>query len=109
MENATFFDPHVTYGMPAVFEPALMATRMPFGDLMRMTLMGTHERISARKAEMMGWSRRSWRPASSPRWHACRGPTDCLRPPAAVQVSLRTIWATRDARGGQVSELGNVF
>ena len=53
-ENATFFDPHVTYGMPAVFEPTLMASRMPFGELMRMTLMGTHERISARRAEMIG-------------------------------------------------------
>ena len=40
-EHATFFDPHaVTYGMPAVFEPALMSSRMPFGEVMRMTLMG---------------------------------------------------------------------
>ena len=24
-ESATFFDPHVTYGMPAVYEPMKMA------------------------------------------------------------------------------------
>ena len=53
-EHATFFDPHVTYGMPAVFEPALMGERMPFGEVMRMTLMGNQERISAKKAEQIG-------------------------------------------------------
>ena len=108
-ENATFFDPHVTYGMPAVFEPALMASRMPFGDLMRMTLMGTHERISARKAEMMGMVTQVV--AAGELSQVARGvaATIATQPPAAVQASLRTIWATRDARGGQVTELGNVF
>ena len=53
-DHATFFDPHVTYGMPAVFEPALMLHRMPFGEVMRMTLMGNHERISAARALEIG-------------------------------------------------------
>lgn len=44
-ESATFFDPHVTYGMAAVLEPTLLAPRMPFGDLMRMMLLGAHERL----------------------------------------------------------------
>ena len=46
-EHATFFDPHVTYGMPAVFEPALMGERMPFGEVMRMTPDGQSGAISA--------------------------------------------------------------
>src|SRR6266571_6355621 len=33
-ENATFFDPHLTYGMAAVYEPLLMMPRMLFGELM---------------------------------------------------------------------------
>ena len=53
-EHATFFDPHVTYGMPAVFEPALMLQRMPFGEVLRMTLLGNHERISAARALEIG-------------------------------------------------------
>ena len=53
-ENATFFDPHVTYAMPAVFEPNLMLDKMPFGEAMRMTLMGAHERISAARAHEIG-------------------------------------------------------
>ena len=50
-DHATFFDPHVTYGMPAVFEPLLMLHRgMPFGEILRMSLLGNHERMSAARA-----------------------------------------------------------
>src|SRR5205807_3474956 len=34
-EHATFFDPHTTFGMAAVFEPMLMLQRMPLGEVMR--------------------------------------------------------------------------
>ena len=53
-EHATFFDPHVTYGMTAVFEPILMSHRMPFGELARMTLLGNHERMTAERACEIG-------------------------------------------------------
>ena len=49
-EHATFFDPHVTFGMPAIYEPMKMLTRMPFGEVMRMSLTGDTERISAETA-----------------------------------------------------------
>ena len=39
-ESATFFDPHVTYAMTAVYEPILLTNRMAFGDLVRMSLVG---------------------------------------------------------------------
>src|SRR5580658_5294682 len=53
-DNATFFDPHVTYAMTAVYEPILLSGRMAFGDLVRMTLAGVHERISAQTARDSG-------------------------------------------------------
>ncbi len=108
-ENATFFDPHVTYGMPAVFEPTLMASRMPFGEVMRMTLMGTHERISAQRAEMMGMVTQVVPAADLV--DVARGVARKIasQPPAAVQASLRTLWATRDLPPGQVTDLGNIF
>jgi primary-amine oxidase len=34
-EHATFFDPHVTYGMPAAFEPIFLLHKMPFQEVMR--------------------------------------------------------------------------
>jgi enoyl-CoA hydratase/carnithine racemase len=37
-EHATFFDPHVTYGMVASFETIHMAQKLPFGELLRMQL-----------------------------------------------------------------------
>ena len=45
--TATFFDPHTTYGMVSAYESVLMAQRMPYGEVARMALMGTAERISA--------------------------------------------------------------
>jgi enoyl-CoA hydratase/carnithine racemase len=53
-DTATFFDPHVTHGMPAVFEPMLMLQRMPIGEIMRLSLLGRHERMSARRAHEIG-------------------------------------------------------
>ena len=47
-DEATFFDPHVTYGMTAAYEPIQMLSKMPFPEIMRMSLLGVHERMTAR-------------------------------------------------------------
>lgn len=108
-EHATFFDPHVTYGMPAVFEPVLMAPRMPFGDLMRMTLTGTAERISAATAQRMGLV--SEVTAADVLLDTAVGLATSIasNPPAAVQASLRTVWAARDLTPQQMQSMGNHF
>jgi enoyl-CoA hydratase/carnithine racemase len=53
-ESATFFDPHLTHGMPAVAEPMFMLQRMPLGEIMRISLLGRHERMTARRAYEIG-------------------------------------------------------
>jgi len=53
-EEATFFDPHLTHGMPAVAEPMFMLQRMPLGEIMRISLLGRHERMSAARAREIG-------------------------------------------------------
>src|SRR5688572_31060811 len=53
-DDATFFDPHVTYGMTAAFEPMQMLSKMPFQEIMRISLLGTHERLSAERAREIG-------------------------------------------------------
>lgn len=53
-EHATFFDPHVTFGMAAVYEPMLMLPRMPYGEIARIALLGSHERMSAARAHEIG-------------------------------------------------------
>lgn len=108
-EHATFFDPHVTYGMPAVFEPALMGERMPFGEVMRMTLMGNRERISAPKAEQMGLVTQVVPFAQLAEVTRGLARTIASYPAAAVQASVRAVWASRQLPPGQMADFGNLF
>lgn len=108
-DHATFFDPHVTYGMVAAFEPILLLRRMPFGEVLRMALAGAHERIGAEKAMQLGLVSEVV-PAADLLEAAHRlAAVFAAQPPLAVQATLRTIWAARDLQGNQATELGNVF
>jgi enoyl-CoA hydratase/carnithine racemase len=108
-DHATFFDPHVTYGMPAVFEPTLMLHRMPFGELLRMTLLGNHERISAARALQIGLVTEvvpGADLAGAARWIA---EAIASQPPVAVQASLRSMWAALELTRQQMLDLGGTF
>jgi len=95
--------------MPAVFEPALMGEKMPFGEVMRMTLMGNRERISAQKAEQIGLVTQVVPAADLAEVTRQLALTIASYSPAAVQASLRTVWASREMSPGQMVELGNLF
>jgi len=91
-DTATFFDPHVTYGMTAVFEPLLMMRRMPFGEIARMTLMGNHERMSARRAYEIGLVSEVV-PATDLLETAMHAASAIASQPAhAVQATVRALW-----------------
>ena len=109
-EQATFFDPHVTYGMAAEFEPLQLTGRMPFGELARMTLLGASERMSARRAHQIGLVSELAEDVADLRakasW-AARAIADA--PALAVQGSLRALWAGRDLTRGQALALGYAF
>jgi enoyl-CoA hydratase/carnithine racemase len=108
-EHATFFDPHVTYGMTASFEPILLTNRMAFGDLVRMALLGAHERLSAATARTSGLV--SEVVPGDQLAATCRTlATDiAAQPPTAIQSTLRTLWASRNLPLEQATALGNVF
>lgn len=108
-EHATFFDPHVTYGMPAVFEPTLMLHRMPFGEVLRMTLMGNHERISARRALEIGLVTEVVPGADLQATAQRIAAAIASQPPTAVQASLRALWAALEVSRSQMLEMGNAF
>ncbi len=96
-EEATFFDPHVTYGMTAVYEPLLMMRRMPFGEIARLTLVGNHERVSAQRAYEIGLVSEVV-PAAELRDATMRVAKAIASQPAhAVQATVRALWegATR--------------
>lgn len=95
-EHATFFDPHLTYGMAAAYEPMQLVGALPFPELVRMTLMGAEERMTAARAHQVGWvsevvplselrERAGWAASVLARSH-----------PVAMQATLRALWAARD-------------
>ncbi len=107
--SATFFDPHVTYGMTAVFEPLLLMPRMPFGEVLRMALVGNDERMSAELARSVGLVSEVVEPDELLASALRLATTIAAQPPHAVQATLRTLWAARDLPPAQATELGNVF
>ena len=108
-EHATFFDPHVTFGMVAAYEPILLLRRMPFGEVLRMALAGSHERVGATTAREIGLVSEVVPMAEL--LDAARGLAGIFaaQPPLAIQATLRTLWAARDMPGLQASDLGNLF
>ena len=108
-EHATFFDPHVSYGLVAAFEPILMLRRMPFGEVLRMALLGAHERVTAETAMRIGLV--SEVVAADALMPTARQLAELIagQPPAAVQATVRTLWAARDLPIGQATSLGNMF
>ncbi|MET7403222.1 enoyl-CoA hydratase/isomerase family protein [Dactylosporangium sp. NPDC005572] len=100
-DHATFFDPHTTFGMPAVFEPLHLLRRMPLGEVLRLTLLGSAERMSARRALDVGLVSEVV-PGDQLRSAAgAVAATIAALPPLAVQASLRAIWAGSEMAPGQ--------
>ena len=53
-ENAAFMDTHVNVGMVGALENVGLARRLPLGAALRMTLLGRHYRMPARRAYELG-------------------------------------------------------
>ncbi|MCZ7526338.1 MAG: enoyl-CoA hydratase/isomerase family protein [Acidimicrobiia bacterium] len=108
-EHATFFDPHVTYGMTAAFEPIHMAGRMPFGEIMRLSLLGNHERLSAERAREIGLVSEVVPADELHDAAAWAAGAIASQPPLAVQGTLRAIWAARELSRRQAVDLAYAF
>ena len=95
--TAAFFDPHTSYGMVSAYESVLMAQRMPYGEVARMMLMGTAERLSAGRAHDIGLVSQLTEPGG-----ALSAATECATviagyPPEGVQGTVRALWAAKEA------------
>ncbi|ROM33935.1 enoyl-CoA hydratase [Pseudomonas poae] len=95
-DDAQFFDPHVSYGMVCAVEPIGMSYRLPLQEVLRMSLLGNDERLSAQTALRIGlvsevvelgnlWARAHDLAAKI-----------ANKPPAAVQGTVRAIWESLD-------------
>ncbi|HKY15531.1 MAG TPA: enoyl-CoA hydratase/isomerase family protein [Microthrixaceae bacterium] len=108
-DHATFFDPHVTYSMVAAYEPILLLRRMPFSEVLRMAIVGNHERISAATAQKMGLVSEVTTADELQATARQLAEAIAAQPPLAVQATLRSLWAAKDMPGIQATDLGNLF
>lgn len=108
-EHATFFDPHVTYGMVAGFESVHLLQKMPLGEVLRVQLMGIHERLSAQRAYEVGLV--SEIAPIGELMDRARFVAEAIAsaPSLPIQATVRAIWmaheATRQQALAQVSSL----
>ena len=105
-DHATFFDPHVTYGMTAAFEPMHMLQKMPFHEIMRLSLLGNHERLSAARAHQIGLVSEVVPLAelrAAAQWAAG---AIASAPAVAVEGTVRSIWAARELSRSQALGMG---
>ena len=105
-QEATFFDPHVSYGLTAALEPIGLARRIPLGETLRIALLGLDERLSAARALQIGLVSEVL-----PREGLWDRADDIARiiaakPPAAVQGTVRAIWESLDATRTQALRTG---
>jgi len=108
-DHATFFDPHVTYGMTAAFEPMLMSARMPFGEIMRLSLLGNHERMSAARAHQIGLVQEVVPGDELVARAQQLARTIAEAPPIAVQGTVRSIWLAAELGRSQAVSLAHVM
>jgi enoyl-CoA hydratase/carnithine racemase len=99
--TAAFFDPHTTYGMVSAYESVYMAHRMPYGEAARMALMGTAERISARRAYEIGLVSELTDPGGALEAAVRCAAVIASYPPEAVQGTVRALWTAKEAARAQ--------
>jgi enoyl-CoA hydratase/carnithine racemase len=95
-EHATFFDPHVTYGQAAVYEPILLRQQISLGNVLRMALLGARERISAQTALQIGLVTQVVPASELAGTAAWLGESIASVDPDVSAGTLRAVWAAND-------------
>jgi enoyl-CoA hydratase/carnithine racemase len=108
-ENATFFDPHVTYNMVSGFEAMHLLQKLPLGETIRLALLGAHERISAQRAFDVGLVSEVVPLADladRARWIA---ESIATADPQVIQATLQAIWTAHELGRTQALALAHTF
>jgi enoyl-CoA hydratase/carnithine racemase len=108
-DHATFFDPHVTYGMVAAFEPIFLLHKMPFQEVVRMSLLGANERMSADRAYQVGLVSQVVPSAELHDRTAWAAAAIAEQPALAVQGTVRALWAGLELTRRQALEQAFLF
>jgi enoyl-CoA hydratase len=96
--TATFLDPHVSIGQVSALEGIALARKMPFEAVMRMALLGRHERISAARALALGMISQVVDPPEQLRDEAQALAEKIARnSPAAMRATKKALWGALEA------------
>ena len=95
-DHATFFDPHVTYGQAAVYEPIKLLQHISLGNVLRLSLLGARERISAQTALQIGLVTEVVAADELHDAAAWLAESVASLPPNVSAGTLRAVWAAND-------------
>jgi enoyl-CoA hydratase/carnithine racemase len=95
-EHATFFDPHVTYGQAAVYEPMMLRQYVSLGNVLRMSLLGARERVSAQTALHIGLVTEVVAAGELEAAAAWLAESIASVDPEVIAGTLRAVWAAND-------------
>jgi len=91
--DAQFFDPHVSIGQVVSLEAIGLLRKMPVEAVMRMALVGKHERMSAARAQELGMLSEVVDPPEGLRERAQElGEIIARNSPAAMAATKRALW-----------------
>jgi len=96
--GATFLDPHVSVGQVSAIETVGMVRRSPMEPILRMALVGRHERMPATRAYQLGILSEIVDPADRLRERAQElGETIARNSPAAMAATKRALWGALES------------
>ena len=108
-DDATFFDPHVDFGMVAALEPIGLFRRLPFQEITRMALLGRSIRMTADRAFQLGLaSEVVSRDDLWPRAHELAA-LIASQSPTAIQGTVRVLWDAIDMPRYSANSAGVIY
>jgi enoyl-CoA hydratase/carnithine racemase len=105
--DAVFFDPHVSIGQVVALEAVGLIRKMPVEPVMRMALVGRHERMTAARAYELGMISQVVDPPEQLRDAAqALAETIARNSPAAMAATKRALWGALEAGLTDASRAG---
>src|SRR3954471_19205852 len=91
--DATLLDPHVSIGQVSAYETIALCRKSPMESILRMALVGRHERLSAARAHELGIVGEVVDPPSSlPDVALALAQTIARNSPAAMRATKQALW-----------------
>ena len=97
---SSFVDPHVSIGQVSAFETIALAKKSPKEAVLRMALIGTGERVDARRAYQLGFCSQVVDPPERLRDEAqALAEKIASNSPAALAATKRALWGALERKG----------